>query len=265
MREINIDECHHILLSIASTFDEICKRNQISYYMIGGTMLGAIRHQGFIPWDDDMDFGVERQYIPKLLKTLSEELPPHLKVRTIENSNYIFSNYLKIEDIRTEVIDHWHDSVIEMGISIDIFPLDKGMKSYFRTKCLASYIFLLILINNFLCLEPKYRKGFKRYIAMILRKVNTLSIQKRLRYIDRIIMKYTAEESDYLINYYGRWKAKEIIHKSVFGEPQSYGFENTTLTGVEDANGYLSSLYGNYMQLPPEDERSNHLNQMSYR
>ena len=265
MREIYIDECHNILLTIASEFDKICKRHQIPYYMIGGTMLGAIRHQGFIPWDDDMDFGVERRYIPKLLQALSEELPSHLKIRTLDNCEYVFWSFYKIEDIRTDVTNHLHDSSMGIGICIDIFPLDNGRNTYLQTRLLAMYIFFQLIIKDYLYFDPKYRRGFKKWVAIFLHKTNFISIKKRLTYIENIINRHTKATSGYLINFHGRWRTKEIMQKQIFGTPQIYHFENIILYGVEDPNTYLSLLYGNYRQLPPEEKRTNHINTMCYK
>ena len=265
MKDIDINECHNILLKLASAFNEICKRHHIPYYMLGGTMLGAIRHKGFIPWDDDMDFGVERKYFPKLLKALSEELPEHFKVRTLDNSDHILSNFFKIEDVRTNVIDYWHDNPIGIGICIDIFPLDNGIKRYFQTMLFALYIFFLLIIKDYLYFDPKFRRGFKKYVAIIVRKTNLISIKTRLKYIDSLVVKYANEKSDFLINYYGRWRKKEIIQKQIFGRPLSYSFENITLTGVENADAYLSALYGNYMQPPPDGMRTGHIKSMQHK
>ena len=75
LRRIDMDECHEHLLRIAECFDGICRRHGIPYFMLGGTMLGAVRHKGFIPWDDDMDFGIPRPYFNRFIETAREELP----------------------------------------------------------------------------------------------------------------------------------------------------------------------------------------------
>jgi len=266
MKNIDINECHNILLKIATAFDSICRKHQIPYYMLGGTMLGAIRHKGFIPWDDDMDFGVERKYFPKLIKILSEELPVDFKIRTSHNSNNFFSNFIKIEDTRTEVFDCWHDNAIDIGICIDIFPLDNGRKSLFQTQLFVSYIFFLLQIKDYLYFNPKYRHGIKKYVAIILRKTNFIPIKNRLRYVENLINKYTEEKSAYLINYYGRYQKKEIVSKKIFGKPTNYEFEKIMLKGVENPDIFLSDLYGNnYMQLPPKEKQEKHSNIMRYK
>ena len=265
MKEIDIKECHHILLTIAVAFDEICNRHQIPYYMIGGTMLGAIRHKGFIPWDDDMDFGVERRYIPTLLHALEEELPSHLKVRTLENCEHIICNFFKIEDVRTEVIDKLDDRPTGIGINIDLFPLDNGRNNFFQTMMLTHYIYFLLTLKDYLFFDHKIRRGFKKWIAFFLRKTNFISIRKRLRYIDRVIFRYAQDKSRYLINYNGRWRTKEMVLKRVMGNPKVYPFENIMLTGIEHAHDYLSVLYGNYMQIPQESKRIYHFTQKQFK
>ena len=80
MKKMTLDEIHLTLLDIAKEFDRICVKHNIPYYMIGGTMLGAVRHKGFIPWDDDMDFGVPVEYYEELQRILDKELPFFLSV-----------------------------------------------------------------------------------------------------------------------------------------------------------------------------------------
>ena len=121
----NIEELHKILLDIAKYFHQICVDNDIPYYMLGGTMLGAVRHKGFIPWDDDMDFGVERKYFEKLETILEERVDSPYRLLTKYNSKIILNDFDKLEDSRTIVQDPSRSNINEVfGVNVDVFPLD---------------------------------------------------------------------------------------------------------------------------------------------
>ncbi|MDR2628021.1 MAG: LicD family protein [Dysgonamonadaceae bacterium] len=258
MRPIEINECHAFLLSIAVEFDRICRKHRIPYYMLGGTMLGAVRHGGFIPWDDDMDFGVPRNYFDRLIDVLSEELPENMRVLTLSNEGFPVANYIKIENIHTQVTDYWIDQATKLGVNIDVFPLDEGLSSGFQTYVFASYIIRLVAIKNFICVDPAKRKGVKKLIARLLHFLFLHKTGNLLRYIDRCILRHTIPDSRYRINFYGNWRIKEVVAKKVFGEAKVYEFNGHSFYGVEDADAYLTKLYGNYMQLPPKHERGVH-------
>ena len=126
MRRItDISEIHKIILDIAAVFHDICIRHRIPYYMLGGTMLGTVRHGGFIPWDDDMDFGVPRVFFDKLVKILKDELPQHLVCLTHLDDYGIPNEIIKVSDMRTVVEENNKEHISKkMGLFIDIFPLD---------------------------------------------------------------------------------------------------------------------------------------------
>ncbi|MDR1331334.1 MAG: LicD family protein [Tannerella sp.] len=264
MRAIDIDECHGILLSIAAAFDAICRRHAIPYYMLGGTMLGAVRHGGFIPWDDDMDFGVPRSDFPRLLASLAKELPAHMRVLTRDNGGFPVSNYIKIDDSRTLAADCWMGRAAETGVNIDVFPLDDGLQTAAGTRRFASYIYFLLALKDYICMDPERRRGMKRAVARLLRALCARRCAvKLLKYIDRSIVRRAMPDSGLRINFYGKWKKREIVSEKIFGQPRAYPFRGLTLCGVEDAGAYLAQLYGDYMRLPPECERNVHLAGMS--
>ena len=95
LKKITLAECHKELLHIATAFDQICQKHHIPYYMLGGTMLGAIRHNGFIPWDDDMDFGIPRPYFAQFITLAEQELPPKYKLITSKNSPALKKGFIK--------------------------------------------------------------------------------------------------------------------------------------------------------------------------
>jgi lipopolysaccharide cholinephosphotransferase len=257
---VDIVECHQVLLSIAMEFDRICRKHGIPYYMIGGTMLGAVRHRGFIPWDDDMDFGVPRVWFDRLPSILSGELPPHLRAHLLNEPDFRTSNFLKIDDSRTHLAYRGLEWIEGLGINIDIFPLDDGLKSPSGTRLFTRYILLFLRLKDLLSYNPDMRRGFKKWMARWIRFLLPVSTGRLLRHVEKSIRKHTVPASGYYVNYYGSWGMKEMIAKKHFGQPREYPFDRLRFFGVADADAYLTRLYGNYMELPPVEKQTNHAN-----
>ena len=261
MRKIeDVVEIQRILLSIAIEFKRICKKYNIPYYMLGGTMLGAIRHKGFIPWDDDMDFGVPYEYYPRLKELLQAELDKNYRCLFYEKNESIYYPFIKIDDRRT-VIDDPRLSIgisKKHGINIDIFPLvkcDITSPNIKRIKILLR-IQRFIFINN--C-----NNAIKNFIKTIFRKIVPFDKNYLLRRIEKEIDKI--EQGDYLGNIMGRWGYKEIIHQEKYGLNTEYKFENIFFSGIKKYDDYLKNIYGDYMTLPKESNRIAHVDDVYYR
>ena len=145
MKRIGLDAVHYHLLGIAKEFDRVCSTFGIPYYMAYGTMLGAIRHGGFIPWDDDMDFVVPIEYYHQLINCLEANLSYPYKCRTYKNSKAVIHCFIKIEDQRTIADNATIDLPTEekIGINIDIFPLNRYESLNYRIKTVQRMIHLL--------------------------------------------------------------------------------------------------------------------------
>ena len=229
----NIEELHKILLDIAKDFHQVCVENNIPYYMLGGTMLGAVRHKGFIPWDDDMDFGVERKYFEKLEQIYAER-----------------KGTLILEPARSNIKE-------DLGINIDVFffVFTNGKRGIFSRNRMVRYI---AVINSL-----KYRSfqglKFRTIIKAIIFRIVFFPFSKifLLNFAKRYLI---PGKGDYLSNLYGFWGTREVVPNDVMGEPTLYQFEDIHLYGPEKFDEYLSFLYGDYMRLPPEDSRHIHLN-----
>ena len=255
MRPIDIHECHRLLLDMAAILDRVCRENAIPYYMLGGTMLGAVRHGGFIPWDDDMDFGIPRDHFDRLTHLLDDALrgTPY-RLNTYHNSpNKI--NYLKMVDTRTCIRGAWETT--DTGVNIDLFPLDRGSRPGFLTRPFAAYIHLLLFVKDYKQLDASPRRGLKRFIADTLKRL-PFRTDTLIAHIDRCILRHSTGGRERCINYFGHWRAREIFPADVFGEPVDYTFEDMTLSGVTHPDAYLAQLYGDYMQLPPPEKRLAH-------
>lgn len=258
MRKItSIKEVHSILISIAKEFHNICVRHNIPYYMLGGTMLGAVRHKGFIPWDDDMDFGIPREYYEQFTKYAIKELPEPYRIQTLDNSNYIIYGFNKITNTRT-IISEFHKSNTneKIGINIDIFPLDK---IDCRIGLFSRYWFFrkLIKLQGILFIDAKNKSTLKKCMIYPLKSILTFKKNTIPSLINKQIY-HNKSKGNKIANIYGAWGVKEIINSEIMGTPQLYKFEDTELYGVADYDKYLKSLYNNYMQIPPENKRRIH-------
>lgn len=251
MKEINsAKEIHSILLGIAKEFHLICEKHNIPYYMVAGTMLGAIRHKGFIPWDDDMDFGVPRKYIKELISALKNELPNNYSVITPLDDYGVVNEIIKITDNRTIVAEVGKEHIPNrMGIFIDVFPLDRSNDNWTRLSR-NKLISIMLCINN-LRYYPSSGLMFK-----ILRFVNLL-IPRSMYF--KLLSRIIPNKGNYISCYSGAYGQKDTISAKYYGNPKLYRFETISLYGVELPKEYLRSLYGDYMQLPPEDKRHFHL------
>lgn len=256
MKQItDVKELHDILLGIGKEFHRICTENQIPYYMLGGTMLGAVRHKGFIPWDDDMDFGVPREHYERLKQVLAKQLSPTFKALTIENSDSLSFDYIKISDERTLINEFFKENTKEsFGVNIDIFPLDKSLKK----KSTEKTRLIIQQICQYVWLSTKPRPLPKKVVAYVLKSL--------LFWCDKLMVRnfinkhFVQTYGDYISNIYGHWGIREIVKVCVMGIPQLYEFEDTQFYGVAKPDEYLKSLYNDYMQLPPPEKRQVHIN-----
>ena len=255
MRPItDINDLHGILLGIGKEFHRICTENDTPYYMLGGTMLGAVRHKGFIPWDDDMDFGVPREHYEKLKQVLAKQLAPTYKVLTIENSDALCFDFIKISDERTVMNEIFKENAKDkFGVNIDIFPLDRSVNK----KGVAKLVSVIKMVSQYVWLSTKQRPLHKKVVAFTLKILlfwcNKIVVRN---FINKHLL---SDKGDYVSNIYGAWGDKETVKENIMGIPRLYKFENVEFYGVAHPELYLKSLYNDYMQLPPEDKRHIHI------
>ncbi len=255
MRKVDINECHILLLNIAKEFDRICVKHNIPYYMLGGTMLGAIRHKGFIPWDDDMDFGVPRHYYDDLVGILEEELTYPYKCYSFKNSDCVKCPFIKIADTRTLINDLRNDLPLEkqIGLNIDVFPLDACDKDEPMLKQIYRWERLMQLAYVGL----PYKCWWKTLIKKFVKFLCPVSQMFILRKISKMAENLSGKTC--LANIFGRWKSKEIVPVEWYGLNQKYTFENIQLLGLKEYDKYLRQMYGDYMKLPSENQQVAHV------
>ena len=264
MNKLSIGEIHGVLLGIGKEFHRICIENNIPYYMVGGTQLGAIRHNGFIPWDDDMDFGIPRPYDEKFKKCCFDQAKSPYELVTGENSSYPIG-YIKMQDKRTLIEDPMmgFDNSSPIGVYIDIFPLDECSNDYSKLYSLDKKRIMFDHIVRGIFEKIPHRKwyyGIVNYILHYLLPHNHVAKLWWMRQKDKICMMYSRTGKEAMINLYGIYKEKELVDKHIWGKPTLYKFEDTEFFGPEDYDGFLKQIYRDYMKLPPQNQRHIHVN-----
>ena len=256
MKQLDIKAVQHRLLNIATVVDELCAKHGIPFYMIAGTMLGAVRHKGFIPWDDDMDFAVPYQHYAELISVLNKELPPNLRCLTYDKSETYIIPWIKVEDVETKVIDNslYLEEDKMPGLTIDIFPLvscNKGRCCHTVQK-IQRWIKTLRFIYSQSTQNNSIKSIVKRSIKFIF-PVSAKGINDRImRLTDSIL------PGEYYVipmdpNYSNRY------FPIPWFEPLTrYEFEDKLLSGVFKYDNYLKEVYGDYMVLPPIEKRRIH-------
>lgn len=254
-----------IALNLGKELHRICVSANIPYYMLGGTMLGAIRHKGFIPWDDDMDFGIPREYFSRFIQICREKLPANSKLIYHDNSDYAILGFAKITDTSTIITETFAPISRErIGVNIDIFPLDNanGRKGFFSFNARIRRTFKF---QKLLFFETRNRSLLKKALGKCAQFVVRIPNKKLLHIMEKMIEKNNfREDLDMYANYFGAWGLKELISKKMFDKPVLYEFEDTFFYGVSEYDRYLKSLYGDYMVIPDEGKQHVHISQIQH-
>ncbi len=249
-----------IQLEMAKDIKRVCEENGIHYFLYRGTFLGAVRHQGVIPWDDDMDFGMMRQDYEKFCRIANEALSEQYCFQNWHTDEQYALPFGKVRKKNTVFVEAKCARLPENGIYIDIYPLDFAPEGEGERKKLARQLLHLFRIKLMKCgytpwMEEeriiwKKRIGYLLYqfaALFVSQKALVDAYEKRVLAVGKSDTLY--EQSALPIVYYFKTKWVDKV--------KQYPYEDTTFAGPNDYDGFLSSLYGDYMQLPPADKREN--------
>ena len=246
------------LLEMLDWLSKYLKKNNLRYYIMGGTMLGAVRHQGFIPWDDDVDIIMPRKDYETLLEMLKEPVD-HYVVESVNGpaKDFIY-NYAKFYDTNTSMTD-LAKTPVKRGVFIDVFPMDgigNTMEESLKNYKKINFLHGLLAMKN--CKIRKGRKLWKN-LAAVCGWFLPLRRKKLARKLDRKCAERSVEENKYVGYLTSSYRTREIMDKEIYGTPTPYQFESITVYGPEKYDEYLTNLYHDWRKLPPEDKRcSNH-------
>ena len=240
------------LLTMMKWFHEYCVDNDIRYYAIGGTLLGAVRHQGFIPWDDDIDIGVPRADFERLIKQIGDRQTGkyYLESPYSPAPDYVFPR-AKLYDTSTTLIENLR-TPLKRGVFIDIFPLDGIGNTEREAKRNARKI--NFLMNVHAACTGKLRKGrnhLKNLLFILGKPISVFLNGKDISaLLTRVFKTNDFDMAEFGGNLGGRYRTKEIVRRTVFGKPTLYPFEDTKIYGVQNYDEYLTLVYGNWHEIP---------------
>lgn len=248
-KELTIEECKKISLDILVDVADFCEKNNLRYFLSVGTLLGAIRHKGFIPWDDDIDIMMPRPDYKKFIETYNNEY-----YKVCKPSSGMFY-YAKVYDSRTEKyqINIDYKKYKPIGVDIDVFPLDgivndeEIINRLYKKDCLLE---TLLRLSN----QPIfYRKNPIKCINRIIPRI--IGSKNLVKMIEKNAQTYAYDSSDYVIRM--RWSPNGFtgaLEKEIY-DTEFADFEGRKFCIPKGYDKWLTRFFGNYMKLPPEEKR----------
>lgn len=248
----------NIELNMLITIDSICKTNGINYFIVGGTLLGAVRHKGFIPWDDDIDIGMLREDYDKFIRSAQSFLPSHLFLQTMYTDSNAPYNFAKIRNSDTTFIEtSTKDLMINHGIYIDIFPFDYYPENRFISwKNNKKITIINHKINTAFYSDTNTKYTIVGKIANIVSSICYKDVKQALIARDQVFR--SVPNSKLITNYCGAWGNREIVPAKWLSQYIDLEFEGHYFKAPIEYDKYLRNIYGNYMELPPLEKRVGH-------
>lgn len=252
---------HKALLVIMDEIDRICKKNSITYTLWAGSLIGAVRHNGFIPWDDDLDVAMLRSDYERFIESCKSDLRPEFSVVSMDTKDTYGYGFCKVVLKNTNVEQLGVKNGKKLEIWLDIFPYDDIPNSKFlRKKQYAiNYFLMKVLEERFDGIVGEadiVKKTCFAFFHILNLFIPSGFLKKKLqknmiRYNGKGYLKCSSLSSPY--GYF-----KEILSKSEFSDMTEYEFEDRKYLGFSNYDYYLTKIYGDYMKLPPENKRHIH-------
>lgn len=239
-----------VMLEMLNVLDQICRKHDIPYFLYGGTLLGAFRHNGFIPWDDDLDVAMMRKDYKRLLQVLPTELPDNIVLQTNDTDRNYFLFVAKLRDKHSFLDEGRFDKVFkERGIFIDIFPLERLLPwtQRLRLQSVAYNFFRKGDGNESSMKKIRVLTWFNRHVSFpLLRCISRLSGTKALM-------------CDYGIPFHNIYDLRDVFPLT------THVFEGVQFPVPGNSHHMLQTMFGNYMQLPDDlDHVYHHVERLEF-
>ena len=257
---------HELTVYTLKTFIAFCEKHNLNYYFTGGALIGVFRHKGFIPWDDDIDIGMPRQDFDRFHRLITTEMPEGFAIcNRYTNSNWHFA-MSQFVDLESDIEIKLAEKPRIANVWIDVFPLDglpsNSIARWFRVKNILIHRYLVQIANIATQVDiqrdrPWYEKAILSFCKTI-RIGKILNTGRILDHLEKILRKTDFYDSEYCGNMLGRYREREVVQTKWFGKPIYGLFEGVQVKIPAESDRILKVLYGDYMKLPPEENRVAH-------
>ena len=253
------------LYEIYEIFSQICDNHGLRYYAFAGTLLGTIRHKGFIPWDDDLDVAMPRPDYEKFIELANKELPTHLKFVYWKNTPEFNMLFGKIQDSRKGKVLQLEENLghkLSNGVYIDIFPIDGYPKGRFYRTYLKYRDLLLLPIERFRLYKWSQlgRRGRCAWLVGAVLSIFIPWMRKQYQFMrlhENELLKTSYEDSEFVSDVGLRYNvlSQPVLKKEKWGNPVNREFGEKSIKIQEGHVEYLEKKFGDYMKLPPISQR----------
>lgn len=258
-----VQEAHLLLLK---EFISICEKYQLRYYFVGGSLIGVLRHKGFIPWDDDIDVGMPRKDYDKFV-SLKNSYSNGFSLANHANIPDWQFNFSQFVDNESEIVVHLNETPRKCNLWIDVYPLDglpmNPIKRWFHFKKIMLYRYL-IQIPNIRTQVDTHKVGrpwYEKIMIWLLHYIPLnwlINVDSLLVKMEKELKKYNFDDSPYAGNLVGKYREKEIMRKEWWGEPVKLPFESIEVSCPAEWDIIEKKIYGDYMKWPAEKDRVSH-------
>lgn len=261
MKEIDLNEKREIQLGILIQVDKFCREHGLRYSLAYGTLIGAVRHGGYIPWDDDIDIMMPRPDYEKFLTEFEENPPlPYLGVKNYRNDNVTAITWTEVIDKRTVM----YATSMLTSVYIDVFPIDGAPEDDRR----IDYIEEMLKRRHYMIRKRKsYKYGknkFKMYAKYIIKNIlYPRSREWAIREYEEYVLSYPFETSPNAGRPWSTLVPEALMPTGIFKKYTTIEFEGHNMMCIVEYDTYLKRMYGDYMTPPPENQRVGH-NHASY-
>lgn len=256
MKKMSQNECKKEMLNILKYIDDICSKNNIHYSLIGGSLIGAIRHGGMIPWDDDIDIGLLYEDYQKLIKILKKDDSNYLLLDD-QSCNKYYTTHAKLVSKRTHLIEKDYEEIDELGVFVDIFVY---MYVPSNSKSIKKFYNKLTFNNKLISgLRKPNKSENHRFLRNLRYLYSSYIVGKKKLYEKNKKMYKKYCNGKYIVSNFPQYGIdKEIQNADFFDEFQRTNFDGIEVSISKEYDVFLTTSFGDYMKLPPKEKRVSH-------